>query len=129
MSVSSSDATWFTVAMRSIGILVLALGIPWLASEVMAARWYLFPQPRGTASWVANKWQPFVFVVGPSLQVMLGLYLVLGGRALKRMCLGSVEARCPVCNYDVRGLRGPACPEYGIGLPGRDTASVTTESE
>jgi hypothetical protein len=128
MSVSSSDAVWFTVAMRSIGILVLALGIPWLASETMAATWYLLPQAGGPV-WVSNRWQPFMLLLGPLLQVVLGLYLAFGGGALRRICLGSVGARRPVCNYDVRGIRGATCPECGIGLPGRDVAHTRADSE
>jgi hypothetical protein len=129
MSVSSSDASWFTATMRSIGVLVLALGLPWLVSEVMAATWYLFPQPPGAPVWVANKWQPFVFVIAPLLQVVLGFYLLFAGRRLKRFCLTGVGAHCPICGYDLRGMSGATCPECGVGIPWRESTRGAVKSE
>ncbi|HYF14787.1 MAG TPA: hypothetical protein VD971_06915 [Phycisphaerales bacterium] len=55
----------------------------------------------------------FLRRMGPVLQFLAGLYLVIGARRLTMRMARVFDASCLVCGYNLRGVRSDACPECG----------------
>jgi hypothetical protein len=113
----SIDVTWFRLAVRGIGILLVAWGIPSLGNSLGYA---LFDAGALTPS---ELWR-FVAAgaLGPIAQIGIGLYLLVGARGLITYCCRGALGMCPACNYDVRHVPGRTCPECGVALPARGAA-------
>jgi hypothetical protein len=71
-------------------------------------------------------WWYLMPILGPALQVAIGVYLLVGAKPLVRYCCRGALGMCPACNYDVRDVPGATCPECGVGLPGRGAESPKT---
>lgn len=117
------DVTWFRLAVRAIGILVFALGLPAVFAHVASvATWLREGMPWGGEMLV---WYVLP-LLGPVAQLALGFYLIVGARPLIRYCTRGALGMCPACNYDVRQVPGPTCPECGVPLPGRAPPAVVS---
>lgn len=54
-------------------------------------------------------------VHGP-LMLLLGTYLVLGGRAIRRRMLRGLDGSCPACGHPWPDAGAVRCPECGFGV-------------
>ncbi|HYE02921.1 MAG TPA: hypothetical protein VD963_06770 [Phycisphaerales bacterium] len=122
-----ADYSWFRLLVKTVGLLLVALGLPqtiamlgWLISLSYAQNAPML----GGRSWLFTS-QLFT-ITGYLAQLAFGLYLFFGGGAVVRRCLRDVYGRCPACDYDVRGVTAPTCPECGIALPGRPPRAASS---
>jgi hypothetical protein len=118
MSSSTHDATWFRLAVRGIGVLLVAWGAPSLVSGALQVLQFMFRQP-GMSTYGFDWTWLLPLIGGPLVQVIIGVYLLIGARGLITYCCRGALGMCPACNYDVRDVPGSTCPECGVALPGR----------
>ncbi len=117
MNSSAPDVTWFRLAIRGIGVLLIAWGLPSVVTGVVQGVWYFF-QGMGFGGPGMDWWWLF-YTLGPMVQVGVGVYLVVGARNLIAYCCRGALGMCPACNYDIRNVPGATCPECGVALPAR----------
>ena len=110
-----------TVSLRLLGLICLLLAVPRIAAQLTA-----LVQTLSWLHWqVQHLWENLVGAMdnfGLSLgeaivailQTAFGLYLLLGGRRLRRLIARMDDGRCLTCGYDLQG-NGPGakCPECG----------------
>lgn len=111
-----------TVVLRLLGLLCVMFGAPRLVLQVTALlqalhslEWNLRLLPENF-NWAQSN---FGFSLGEILigflQVIFGLYLLLGGRWLRQQVARMERNRCFECGYDLSGIEtGQRCPECGV---------------
>lgn len=117
-----NDLRWFRLALRAIGILVLALALPnvitWVGWSLEAAIWWKQAEPMQPGYIV----RAFAGAAATTAQTLLGLYLLIGGEWLVRFCTSDLRAsevdgqgtvRCPECGYLVSTASRPVAPGTG----------------
>lgn len=117
------DYSWFKLFVRALGVIFIGLGGPTVIGAIatMAAQLeYFRSQPSGGGP---SLWMYLTMMggsaLGSLLQLLFGLYLLLGGSRLIDLCLRGVLGHCAACGYDVHDITGATCPECGVLLPGR----------
>lgn len=121
MNSPAPDVTWFRLAVRGIGVLLVAWGLPSFVSGVVVIVWQIAeigPLFGGSVDW----WR-LSFALGPFVQICLGVYLLVGAKSLISYCCRGALGMCPACNYDIRNVPGNTCPECGVALPARSAPS------
>jgi hypothetical protein len=121
MNSVAPDVTWFRLAIRGIGVLLIGLALPSFFSSVVEGVWQIVEI--GPMIGADDNWWRLSFALGPVIQVFLGVYLLVGARRLITYCCRGALGMCPACNYDVRNVPGNTCPECGVALPGRSAPS------
>lgn len=122
MHSASSETLWFRLAVRGVGILMLAWGLPSFIQRLLALIWEYDMMGAGGGGIVGypNGWLMIASaLVGPTVQIAMGVYLLRGATGLIAYCCRGALGMCPACNYDVRNVPGATCPECGVALPGR----------
>ncbi len=116
--------TWFRLVLKAIGVLLIGLTIPtlsevtiFLLNSLLVGVTPLFV-PRS----FGGTWLGVLRVVGPILQFIFGLYLLLGGKWIVNLCIPSNRPYCPECGYDLSKATSANCPECGVKLP-RDNST------
>jgi hypothetical protein len=113
-----SDYAWFKLLVRAIGVLLLGLSVPMLVEWVVqvAIAWDAW-SPTAT-SWSLQQrviWGlPSLLAYGA--QAAFGYYLLFKGEGIISRVLSEIHGRCAKCGYDLRGLKGEACPECNTPL-------------
>src|SRR5262245_33853347 len=121
-----NDARWFKLLVRAIGLFVLAQSIERLDGVLRLLISLIGNGPRGYGATFApsngfERWlsaiaiQDYIYIATGLAQVAFGLYMLFGAPRLARYCVRQVRARCALCDYDIRGLKG-ACPECGLPI-------------
>lgn len=118
-------APWLRLVFRVVGVLLIALSLPTVASlitGIVSAFWNQMradPLNAPAHSWLAYAVGVFVASIGALAQLALGLYLFINPRWLMKVCIDDITYRCPACRADLRGVTAPlACPTCGVRLPG-----------
>jgi hypothetical protein len=116
--------TWFRLALKIVGIYLLARGVPALLNGGATA----IAGSMGFTYWGAGSGGGFDFatmiamavqmgLVGSFLESAVGAYLVLGGGLLTNLMIPSNRPYCPDCGHELRSVSGVHCPECGARLP------------
>lgn len=111
-----TDPRWFKLLIRGVGVLLLGLAIPSVPSMISYFAAVVEQRRQGFPSQDLTWTMAIVESVGVVAQTLFALYLVAGGGALVRYCVRQSLARCPGCDYDLRGVAGQ-CPECGMPVP------------
>ena len=103
---------WFVLAIKAIGVLLIGMS---LSRLLLPLQWIgvLLDGEIGNYGGVGQNIAYFTMSLGPLVQFVFGLYLLLGGRRIINRCIRMVDGHCIVCGYDVRGLDAKVCPECG----------------
>lgn len=107
------DTRYFALAVRVVGIFVLAHAVPSFLFQLLSLLRVFDPTSLASvsASELFWAWMPtFTFEV---IQLGIGMYLLKGGGALSRWCIRSCEFNCPRCGYDLESVKADRCPECG----------------
>jgi len=109
------DPRWFKLLVRAVGLMLIGFAAPMLVKNVLTFLYVLMfdEQPASlsyTLSYVAA-------IFGDLVQGGFGVYLLLGGGKLTQWCLRQTLGSCLVCEYDVRTITAPTCPECGAPIP------------
>lgn len=119
--------TWFRLALKLIGVLLIGLSIP----DAWSVIYYTirtsveqggFGNMTPGFSPLFDMWIP---VIGVLLQLVFGLYLFFAGQRIVDIVIPSNRPYCPNCGYDLSKSGGEHCTECGVRLPD----DVRTESE
>lgn len=116
------DVMWFRLAVRLTGVVVIAqsLGsfgyiaewVAWLGSWAMQAS--AAPSPM---SFEMHRIVPsLIELLSHVARLWLGWYLLFRGEALIAYVVVEARGRCPVCQYSIKGLTTPTCPECGTAV-------------
>jgi len=104
--------TVFRLAIRAIGVLLIAEGVPSILGALGQALWLLTPSSNAfstTPFFVNLPW--FISSLARSL---VGLYLFFGGEWIVNRAIPSNRPYCHECGYDLSGLAADGvCPECG----------------
>lgn len=133
--------TWFRLMLKVVGVLLIGLGVPevittllWMLQLVVLSDWTFvsnYGSVGGAGSTMFGPEDLFqvLMILGPAVQVLLGLYLLFGGTWLVDRCIPSNRPYCPNCGYDLSHNTGARCSECGVTLPPRDPADTITREE
>jgi hypothetical protein len=111
--------TAFRLTLRAIGVFVIARFFPELASVVVSLVQY------STLGSMQGVHDTYYVIYGPQwvgsvVGVLIGLYLLLGGKWLADTIIPSNHEYCFECGYDLTGSRqSDRCPECGVILQNR----------
>ena len=113
---------WFVLTLKAIGVAFAALALAGLLPEI-AAYWRDVRELRqmvleGSAFGKSTLRRDFLIQAAPyALQLAIGLYLVLDGRLVLRLCIPPNRPYCPACGYDLSHCNATAeCRECGQRL-------------
>jgi hypothetical protein len=105
--------TLFRLALRLVGILLIAESLPWLVVGCAALALDVFTGGVFAASSGFISWQ-FQNAVIHLLGGLTGLYLFFGGAWIVNRAIPSNRPYCPECGYEITGLPPEGlCPECG----------------
>lgn len=109
------DTRYFALAVRAIGLVVLAFAAPDFATLCVSVASLVNQSrdPNTTWSLVDTGWAYAVPTVRVLVEVAIGIYLLRGGGAIARYCVRVCEFSCPACGYDLRNVAADLCPECG----------------
>lgn len=110
------------VSTRLIGLLLLGYSAAVLLGQVLPFLEFM--------SWIS--WQPGLVIeniqgarqIGfdPSRILLslaglpLGWYMLFRGQRIHGWFLAGLDGQCPSCSYNLRGVKGPKCPECGTTI-------------
>ncbi len=134
---SDVDPRVFKLIVRAFGVYLLVQSVMSLLTTGCSGL-AMFGAP--TPLTFGQTWSAMLYYVPASLATVfnigLGVYLMRGAPELVRWCVRKVSARCLMCDYDVRDVRG-RCPECGCqvasgsveekGYEGRSVSSAQVE--
>ncbi|MFO0973029.1 MAG: hypothetical protein U1A27_06275 [Phycisphaerae bacterium] len=96
--------------MRAAGLLVLAFGGPFLLGQIAETTAKLI-----TGDWPSYWEADLYYLVAHALQTAAGLYLLFGGRPVRRLLERALaDGGCRECGYDLTGNASGRCPECGV---------------
>ena len=104
---------WFPLAIKAVGVLLIGMSLSNLLYPLQIIGWIWGDgRPISDFQILASA----IASLGPLVQFVFGLYLLLVGQRIIARCLKMVDGHCIVCGYDVRGLEAKVCPECGTEL-------------
>lgn len=108
------DTRYFALAVRVLGLFVLAEAVPSAIYYVLnaVAMYQQMRQPPGS-TWDDMLWGQGPTILFMTLRLALGVYLLRGGGAVARYCVRVCEFSCPACGHDLRSVTADVCPECG----------------
>jgi hypothetical protein len=122
--------TAFRLALKAIGVLVIAQTLPWLVmSWGSVALDFLTGgalglDPMGMSSWELRSGIAYL------VSALMGLYLLFGGRWIVNLAIPSNRPYCHECGYELTGNITGLCPECGTpNLPPERTASTSSPQQ
>ncbi len=101
---------WFRLLVRLTGIVLVGLSVPSVVAVVTPVIYTV-----GDGSGV-NLAYYLAKAIAPAVQLVLGLYLLFGGRWIVQHCLRGIDTVCPICAYDLGAVKDAACPECGFSF-------------
>jgi hypothetical protein len=107
-----NDRAWFPLCVRGVGLLLAGVGAPRLIDQIVRTGEWLHGVSSTGWTWFGVL-ATCGYLAAAASQVALGVYLALGGREVVAWMLADDAARCPACQYDLRGVEGRACPGCG----------------
>ncbi len=118
--------TWFRLMIKAIGVLLIGLSIPGLATFLGLIIVLLTADPFGARGIVGpSGWMWSMYLApysGSIVQLAIGVYLLFGGKWIVNLCVPSNRPYCPECGYDLSKATSANCPECGVKLP-RDNST------
>ena len=123
-----SERRLLRVAFRCIGLTALCWYLPHLSHDV-AVLWRSLRFPPVTIPLRAVLEERIIELLPNVVGALLGLYLLLGGRALLDRLAPAGSSRCPECGYDLTGAgHARRCPECGSPVPPELRSAVENSS-
>jgi hypothetical protein len=109
------DTRYFALAVRAIGLVVLAFAAPDAVSMLISIAGLVKQavDPGTTWSLVDMGWSYAPATARVLAEAAIGIYLLRGGGAIARYCVRVSEFSCPACGYDLRDVQRDLCPECG----------------
>lgn len=115
------------LALRLMGVYLLAIGLPTAVSQ--AANVAMKLSGSANSPMTGNDWSwllPSVLYGGT--QIVLGAYLLFGGRLVVNTIVPSNRPYCPECSYELRPPISAHCPECGASLQSLLTRAAEPDS-
>lgn len=112
--------TWFRLAIKAIGILLVAMSLPAFCYDVASlVGYFLFRQQySGYPGWDPSNWFYLGSLAARAAQPAFGLYLFFGGEWIVNKAIPSGRPYCAACGYDLsKAVAGKPCPECGVQRP------------
>ena len=108
--------TLFRILGKAIGLYFMVMGasstVTVVAGAVAMQMTMSAVNPARTSS--VEAWR-YVTILGPLLQLSLGLYLFFGGRFVANLAVPGNRPYCPECGYDLGASPAASpCPECGV---------------
>lgn len=124
------DTRYFAMAVRVIGIFVLAEAVPNALHYAVGfvGMFQQWKEAQG-ASIEDLLWGQGPIILYMTLRLAMGVYLLRGGGAIARYCVRVCEYACPACGYDLRSVSAEVCPECGCGNVLRGGVRGATDGE
>ncbi|MCH7721708.1 MAG: hypothetical protein IH988_12095 [Planctomycetes bacterium] len=118
--------TWFRLVIKAIGVLLIGLSLPELATFFGLFNAMSTAKPFGGTGFAGRSgWMWMVYLApysGSIVQLAIGVYLLFGGKWIVNLCIPSNRPYCPECGYDLSKTTSANCPECGVKLP-RDNST------
>ncbi len=108
-----NDRSWFRLAVRVVGLIMMGLGAPHVLSLIGFILQTLSENGFGNFGFVFL-FRSLIGGLGSCVQLGFGVYLFFFADGLIAACLRDTVGRCPACQYDFRGSTSPKCPECGL---------------
>ena len=111
--------TWFRMVLKAIGVLLIGFGAPDLIHWVLNYTAWMYYE----TGWMAGSpnmpdWLSFFLqIAGSVVQIIIGIFLILGAQWLVTKLLPSGDPFCEQCGYDLSGSKSVHCPECGATVP------------
>lgn len=118
------DRSWLGLAIRVVGLLVAATTLGSVVSTWMSA-WNNWQFNTGTGMTILE----LAYPLGYTIEFAVGVLLMAKGDVLAKRWLRGLDARCPTCLYDTRGLTSAVCPECGAPIKRSSTDSSNSPSQ
>jgi hypothetical protein len=110
--------TLFRLVLKAIGVLLIGLGLPGFGGSLASISYQLWSASQPGAAPLATSywWSQFYLFAGPLLQLIFGLYLLLGGKWILEKCIPSNKTYCSHCSYELSDASAQKCSECGAAL-------------
>jgi hypothetical protein len=121
-----NERAWFTLMVRGVGLALLGVGLYSVGSLILNLFFVLIDPwvNQMGSSGVSSPWDSWEYIRftagGPAVLIVVGAYLVFGGRWLIDRFCREVAGRCARCGYDLSG-GSAVCPECNV--PNKPVAS------
>jgi hypothetical protein len=120
-----SEVVWAKLLLRAVGLLLIGLSGPNIVGTIGMAisSWDQF------STWNAEHVGGYIVSsLGTVMQFAFGVYLLVGGLFVTRLCLRGLDHYCLSCGYDVSTISSAVCPECGATLPVRKGVAAPSQS-
>lgn len=107
---------YFRLALKAVGVLLIGQNAPAIFERVAFYIEYNIQRQPLTATATYEWLELALQIVGPTLGMVFGLYLLLGGERIVRLVMPTATPHCSECGYDLTGLLGEQCPECGAAI-------------
>jgi hypothetical protein len=113
--------TWFRLVLKVVGIFLLADALPDLLNAAAAT----ITNCMGLTPWRGTGFNLENLIgvamefglLGTAIKSAIGIYFVVGGKALVGLVIPSNRPYCPECGHEISGVKGVHCPECGVRIP------------